>query len=894
MNYNKIQKDFKNLEKDTKNLINQYNKTVDTIKSQELAIEKVKNKLNELVSGNKTPTSIRNLQTELKKTEQDVSGLEKEYNKAISEMSKKNIDLDWARNNGNVEEQNIIQGDINILDTKMVDLATKLENTRDKAERLKNNLNDAKLNPGNTSEVKELTEQINLMNSKLSETKSKAKTLGEEIKDNLNDTSMIKFGTGISDVGNKIDKFKNKMSRLISTAMVFSLMRNYLTNLRNGFIGLLKQNDAFSGSLNQIRANLMTAFAPIYNACLPAINSLMNALSKVTGTIAIFVANLFGTSIEDATAQASALSESLKDTAKSGKKASGTLASFDNLEVVQDSSASSNGGSGNKNTIDYSGELQYSQSLLDFLNKIKTIVIENKELFIGLGIAIAGAFILNKLTGFLSNFKSLGTMIGTISKLFVKVGKDGTKSFNNVGTGITVALAGFVLMAKNVVDLITKWDELDEKQKIIKLGMAALGTAAIALGYAIAAGFSAATLGIGAIIAVIVAAVTALATLIAKWVTEKDAILSVEDAQKRLTEAQNAYIEANDNYINAVDKSESALKKLEDIEKKTGLSGAELNQQVENGILNYADMTESQREVYKAYLENLSTQDELTASTKALSEAKKQETMASFANQLAIAAETGNYDDYKNSVVKAYEEGKISAEEARDLIEQSMSRMSDSSQKTFMEDLPNDIKNGMDPDKYQTAGQKLKNWFGTLFTETIPEKLSKLGEILKKFFTKTLPNLAIAGVETLVNKIITAFESLINLPIKGINKFIKTANKIPGVEIGTLNTVSLGRVSIPRLAQGTVIPPRQEFLAMLGDQKHGTNIEAPLETIKQANREVLEEFMGSLNGLNNEEKEIVLKNLTIIAQFGNKTFQKLVIDSIRLSEKEMGKPLLVS
>ena len=41
-------------------------------------------------------------------------------------------------------------------------------------------------------------------------------------------------------------------------------------------------------------------------------------------------------------------------------------------------------------------------------------------------------------------------------------------------------------------------------------------------------------------------------------------------------------------------------------------------------------------------------------------------------------------------------------------------------------------------------------------------------------------------------------------------------------------------MSIPRLAQGAVIPPNREFMAVLGDQKHGTNIEAPLSTIQEA------------------------------------------------------------
>ena len=81
---------------------------------------------------------------------------------------------------------------------------------------------------------------------------------------------------------------------------------------------------------------------------------------------------------------------------------------------------------------------------------------------------------------------------------------------------------------------------------------------------------------------------------------------------------------------------------------------------------------------------------------------------------------------------------------------------------------------------------------------------------------------------------------------------------------------------------------------MLGDQKHGTNIEAPLETIKQANREVMQEFMGALSGLNNDEKEIVFRNLTIVAQFGNKEFSKIVVEAVRMAEREMGKQLFVS
>lgn len=96
------------------------------------------------------------------------------------------------------------------------------------------------------------------------------------------------------------------------------------------------------------------------------------------------------------------------------------------------------------------------------------------------------------------------------------------------------------------------------------------------------------------------------------------------------------------------------------------------------------------------------------------------------------------------------------------------------------------------------------------------------------------------------NGIVSILEGAVNLIIGGINWMIRQLNKIQikapdwlgGGTIG-FNIPAISTVSIPRLAQGAVIPPNREFLAVLGDQKNGTNVEAPLETIKQAVAEVL-------------------------------------------------------
>jgi hypothetical protein len=97
-----------------------------------------------------------------------------------------------------------------------------------------------------------------------------------------------------------------------------------------------------------------------------------------------------------------------------------------------------------------------------------------------------------------------------------------------------------------------------------------------------------------------------------------------------------------------------------------------------------------------------------------------------------------------------------------------------------------------------------------------------------------------------VNGIIDIIEDLVNFAIRGINKLIGGVNSgidLLGPAAATLNmpTFSIStipEISLPRLAQGAVIPPNKEFMAVLGDQKNGTNIEAPLDTIKQAVAEV--------------------------------------------------------
>ena len=140
------------------------------------------------------------------------------------------------------------------------------------------------------------------------------------------------------------------------------------------------------------------------------------------------------------------------------------------------------------------------------------------------------------------------------------------------------------------------------------------------------------------------------------------------------------------------------------------------------------------------------------------------------------------------------------------------------------------------------------------------------------------------------NTIVSVLEAAVNLIIKGINWLIDQLNKIhfeipnwiPGIggKSFGINIHHVNDLKIPRLAQGAVIPPNREFMAVLGDQKSGTNIEAPLDTIKQAVAEVLGQGSD--------------RPITIIVQMdGKEMFRQMVRENnsqVRMNGKS---PLLV-
>lgn len=187
----------------------------------------------------------------------------------------------------------------------------------------------------------------------------------------------------------------------------------------------------------------------------------------------------------------------------------------------------------------------------------------------------------------------------------------------------------------------------------------------------------------------------------------------------------------------------------------------------------------------------------------------------------------------------------------------------------------------------KAAWKGISNFFSSIW-DGIKSVFKNVGDWFKGIFEKAVSGIKAAwnGVKQFFKNLWEGIWNVIKTPINWIIGAINTI-------IGGLNTLKIdipdwvplvggqrwgfNIPEIPYLAKGAVIPPNQEFLAVLGDQKRGNNIEAPEGLIRKIIRE---ELANSQNSGNVYEVPLVV---------GRKTLAKLVIDEAKLMLSQTGK-----
>ncbi len=157
-------------------------------------------------------------------------------------------------------------------------------------------------------------------------------------------------------------------------------------------------------------------------------------------------------------------------------------------------------------------------------------------------------------------------------------------------------------------------------------------------------------------------------------------------------------------------------------------------------------------------------------------------------------------------------------------------------------------------DFFSGVWKGIKDVFGNI-AGWFKDKFSAAWEAVKNVFSKGgkifdgIKDGILNGLKAVINALIDGINSVITIPFNGINyalRSIKGVNIMGFTPFSWIQTIDVPQ--IPRLATGAVIPPNREFLAVLGDQKHGTNIEAPEGLIRKIVREEMQGMQSQQGG----------------------------------------------
>lgn len=595
---------------------------------------------------------------------------------------------------------------------------------------------------GKTSnEINRAKKETSGMNKELSKTEPK-------IKKATNSTKGLSSGLKGAAIGAKsiqsgfekaLKPMKSMLTRingLIKRVLFFSIIAQSLRVFRDYIGEAVEINDQLSNSLAVVKSNLYTAFAAVYTAVLPALQSFIDWLGRATAYVASFLAALFGSSYKAAQQTAKSFKKQTvatkklaKETKKANKELDKQLAGFDELNVLSkevSDDLNDIGGGGDAdistpgvqepNMPDYSKQTAAAEA---FAKKIR-------EIFSGMGEyfkPITDALV--RLKERMAPFKEplMQGLKYTYDNTLIPFANWCTQDF--IPQYLDTLAAGFGLIGTVITTLEPSWEELNEK--ILKPFASEVGNDVVGMLKLIEEGFD-------------------------------DLSEQVEEDAPTTQDTISKFIHIMETMR---DTAEPALELLKEKFKegfkgvvKFTKDGMHDTNELLNGLITFLDGVFS-----------------------------------------------GDWDEAWQGIRKT-------ASSAIDLV---------------IDALGNLIGVDLSPFK-----EGLKSVLKYVFDEFLP----KLAEAWKDARNTEIDaaNKMIEGIENMINFIIRGFNKLGDK----LNGVIGNLNNIPGVNLPSFGQV--GNVSLPRvpyLAQGAVIPPNKEFLAMLGDQKSGTNIEAPAKLIEQ-------------------------------------------------------------
>ena len=532
-------------------------------------------------------------------------------------------------------------------------------------------------------------------------------------------------------VSEQFKKFTKRIAGLAKRVFIFTMITKALRTMRKMLLSTIGADKQMSTSLAQIRGNLISAFAPIYNYILPAIRMLLAWIAKLTAVVSVFINSLFGKTASQADASAKALYNQASATEAAGdaaEKAKKQLSGLDEMNRWESNDSSGGGGGGSSGIapkFDLSDQVDAGK-----IGKIAAVVRELSPYVAAVAAGFAAWKIGKKFLGNLSKAKQLALAVAGAVLMAINVVdmfKNGINfdnltgyiigaaaavtglglAFGVLGGAITAIVAGLVLLGVAIRDVI--------KNGFNNKNLTAITVALLTIGGAIA-------IITGAWIPLLIAAIAAaIVWIVAKWTSIKEWI------SKTISSIDAAF--------------EQFLANVED------------------GVAAAVDWIIEKWTAVKDWFSGL------------------WEKVASGAS----SAWQGIKDAFK-SVPEWFQS------------------------------------------KFRDAWQKVKDVFSTG---------GRIWSGIKEGIENTF--------HTVVNAIIRGMNTIIAVPFNKINSMLNTIRNAHFLGISPFQNMwgvnPLPVPQIPMLARGAVIPANRQFLAVLGDQHNGNNLEAPESLLRQIVRE---------------------------------------------------------
>lgn len=643
---------------------------------------------------------------------------------------------------------------------------------------------------------------------------------------------LVKMTTGMFGIHKSANKTTLSLKNLVKYGLGIRTLYALFGKMRSAVAEGFKNIAQYSGSTNkdisslmssmtQLKNSFATAFAPILSAVAPALNYLIGLLNTAVTAIAQFMAALTGKStVVKATKVQQDYAKSLKKTGSAAKEAEGELAAFDKLNVKKADSSSGSGGGGGVSPSQMFETTPIESSIKGMADKIRSLI--KAQDWTGLGAYLAQ-----------------GINAG-LQKVYDAI------NWDHVGPKITAFVNAFTQTFNSLVKNID-WDLMGRtvgaglNTLVNTLNLLVDGIDWVQLGSKIAEGFN-------------------------SFVDE----VNWENLGKLFVAKFNIVFQMLLGFVTTFDwsKAGTALGK--------GINGAIAN-------IDLKSCAQAISRLAKGICDGISA---------ALIETDWQEAGEKIAEGLA----TIDYAGIAASLFYGLGAALASLGEFlyglfHDSIESMKSYFTEYAKQAGGDwgagilngiiDAVKDIGNWIKEHVFQPFLNGFKDAFGIHSPSTVMAEMGGyLIEGLKKGITDMLPGLneVIESLKQAVNGLITfingtfsgdwgkawegikdifkgVFNGIVSIAENAVNYIVRALNRvsfdvpdwIPEIGGKTFG-FQLQEVRLPRLASGTVVPPRAgEFAAILGDNKKETEVVSPLSTMKQALKEALQEA-GGLGG----------------------------------------------